>query len=178
MLNKQDLDMVKQELVDLKDLVRSSLAEVRKIIFDLRPMALDDLGLIPTLRKYLTDLGERCGMNMELLTFGKETRLPSTLEVAVFRLIQEAITNVIKHANAKNTMVKIEFTGHKVSILIKDDGIGMDHPSVEPYGQSRQHFGLLGMKERVDLLEGVMDIHSSKGEGTKILLTIPLKEEV
>jgi two-component system sensor histidine kinase DegS len=178
MLNKQDLNLVKQELVDLKDLVRNSLAEVRKIIFDLRPMALDDLGLVPTLRKYLTDLGERSGMNTELLIFGKEVRLPSTLEVAVFRLVQEALSNVVKHAHAKNTIVKIEFSPHKVSILVKDDGIGMEDVSVELQRQSRQQFGLIGMKERVELLEGTMNIYSSKAQGTKILLMIPMKEEV
>jgi two-component system sensor histidine kinase DegS len=178
MLGKHEFDMVKQELVDLKELVRNSLTEVRKIIFDLRPMALDDLGLVPTLRKYLTDLGERAELQTELLTFGKETRLTSTLEVAVFRLVQEAITNVVKHANARRAAVKIEFAQQRVNILIKDDGVGMDNVKIDPHTHNKHQFGMLGMKERVDLLEGKMEINSSRGEGTRILFTIPLKEEV
>jgi two-component system sensor histidine kinase DegS len=178
MLGKHEFDMVKQELVDLKELVRNSLTEVRKIIFDLRPMALDDLGLVPTLRKYLTDLGERAELQTELLTFGKETRLTSTLEVAVFRLVQEAITNVVKHANARRAAVKIEFAQQRVNILIKDDGVGMENVKIDPHTHNKHQFGILGMKERVDLLEGKMEINSSRGDGTRILFTIPLKEEV
>lgn len=177
MLMKQDIEMVHKELQDLKEMVRNSLSEVRKIIFDLRPMALDDLGLVPTLRKYTMDVSDRTGVLIELTTIGKEMRLPSAMEVAMFRLIQEALSNVVKHAKARNTLIKMEFHQGKVMFIVKDDGIGFNPTSLRQE-DARSHFGLMGMRERVDLLEGQMDIQSAHGEGTKLTISIPIKDEV
>lgn len=102
-----------KEIRDLRVMVKNSLAEVRRIIYDLRPMALDDLGLIPTLAKYLKNFQVHSEMPISFQNFGKEARLPSTLEIAIFRFVQEAVQNAYKHANPKEVHVKIEIKATK-----------------------------------------------------------------
>ena len=102
-----------QEIRSLKDMIRSALYEVRRIIYDLRPMALDDLGLIPTLNKYLHTVEEYNKMTqITFIHLGKDSRLPSTYEVALFRLIQESVQNALKHAQASEIEVKIWILGN------------------------------------------------------------------
>ncbi|WP_132767933.1 sensor histidine kinase [Tepidibacillus fermentans] len=172
-LHHQQMDQAMQELRDLKDMVRQSLADVRKIIFDLRPMALDDLGLFPTLRKYTQELAARENFNLELKLTGRERRLPSMMEVAIFRLIQEALNNVVKHANASNVSVHVDLQDNLIKVMVKDDGVGF---SEDRLNRERDHFGLMGMKERVQLLEGKMDIQSEKNKGTTVTFVIQIKE--
>jgi len=159
-----------EELHELKDLVRHSLADVRRIIFDLRPMALDDLGLVPTLQKYIQTFEDHTRINVELVVFGKEQPLASSLKAAMFRLVQECLNNVAKHANAKNVHVKIEFQPEVIYLVVKDDGDGFVTTG-ERQGNS---FGIMGMKERTQLLEGKMEITSQPKQGTKVFFQIPL----
>lgn len=158
-----------KEIRDLRVMVKSSLAEVRRIIYDLRPMALDDLGLIPTVAKYLKNFQEHSGMVISFRNLGKEVRLPSALEIAIFRFVQEAVQNAYKHANSKEVQVKIEIKATKVTVIIKDDGIGFDQND-----RKEGAFGLLGMKERVNILKGELKIASKLNEGTLIMLLIPI----
>lgn len=161
------------EIRSLKGMVRNALYEVRRIIYDLRPMALDDLGLIPTLKKYLStteDYNE--GVQIEFFNLGQEIRLPSRMEVALFRLIQEAVQNALKHAEANRIQVKLSISKDLVSVVIKDDGKGFDM-SVEKEGS----FGLMGMRERVELLEGALSINSAPGAGTLVLIQVPFQKE-
>lgn len=168
---EQGTDAAIGELKDLRSLVRDSLREVRHIIYDLRPMALDDLGLIPTLQRYLKTVEENFAIPIEFHTIGKERRLPAKFEVALFRLIQEAVQNACKHAQANEVQVKIEFREQEVTLLVKDDGKGFE------LGKKRENaFGLIGMNERVDMLEGKLAIHSFPNHGTKILIRIPVRE--
>src|SRR5690606_9277741 len=106
---KQDYDAVQVELSDLKGQVRSGLEEIRKIIFNLRPMALDDLGLIPTLRKLSQDFEDRVKIHTVFEVQGKEVRLSSSMEAAIYRLVQEALTNVQKHADASRVAIHLSF---------------------------------------------------------------------
>ncbi len=162
-----------KEITELKMMVRNALSEVRRIIYDLRPMALDDLGLIPTLRKYISTMEEyNPNHKIYFQTFGEEQRLQPNFEVAIFRLIQECLTNGIKHGAFTEAWVKLEWAKHKMNIIVKDNGIGFDPKVVK-----EKSFGLIGMQERVDLLEGTMKIVSSPGNGTTILFSIPLNEE-
>lgn len=174
MLVKEQFGSVREELVDLKGQVRSGLEEVRKIIFNLRPMAIDDLGIVPTLRKYVQDFEEKHKIRTQFTLVGRETRFPSGLEIAMFRLVQEAFSNVLKHAKA--TYVSVEFTidREQVKIHLVDNGIGFDVEQTELRITKGNNFGLLGMRERVELLEGKMDIFSEKGSGTKITMHIPI----
>ncbi len=169
-------DKVKQELYDLKEMVKESLNEVRKIIFDLRPMVLDDLGVVPTLRRFIAELQNRNEMSIELVVLGgEERRLSGALEVAVFRIVQEALNNINKHADARRAMIKLEVLPGKVNISIADDGRGFE---TDPFvtDATMDCYGLLGMRERVELLEGEIKISSASGQGTEILVSIPIKE--
>nr|WP_284143315.1 sensor histidine kinase [Metabacillus flavus] len=163
-----------KEIRNLRQNVRNALYEVRRIIYDLRPMALDDLGLIPTLRKYLHTIEEYNGKTKMLFqSFGEaeERRLPPRFEVALFRLAQEAVTNALKHAQAKEISVKVEVTKEYVNLLIKDDGSGFDFSELKE--KKNKSFGLVGMKERVELLDGTMEIDSKIGRGTAIMIKVP-----
>src|SRR6478609_1414838 len=160
-----------EEIRDLRKMVRSALYEVRRIIYDLRPMALDDLGLIPTLRKYL-DTIEDYNEGKPRITFisiGQEKRTASKLEVALFRLEQEAVTNALKHADATEIQVKIEFNNEHAILLVKDDGCGFNQEE-----KKENSFGLIGMKERVDLLDGTISVHSKINQGTLVMIKVPI----
>ncbi len=164
---------VSQALVELKELSRDALRDVRRIIFDLRPMALDDLGLIPTLEKYLSQKEEyHPEVTIHFQNYGEPHRFNTNFESSAFRLIQESVSNALKHAEAKDIWVKVEWLRDKVNISIKDNGVGFDEKEV-----TDKSFGLIGMKERLDLLKGEMDITSTQGKGTHILIKLPLPEK-
>ncbi|MFE4140617.1 sensor histidine kinase [Peribacillus sp. YIM B13472] len=157
------------EIRSLKVMVRNALYEVRRIIYDLRPMALDDLGLVPTLRKYLqTTEDYNNGVNLNFVNLGQVKRLPSDMEVALFRLVQEAVQNSLKHADPKQIQVKLSISKEMVTVVVKDDGKGFDS-SIQKEGS----FGLVGMRERVELLEGEMTIDSQPGAGTLVFIQVP-----
>ncbi|MDD4335247.1 MAG: histidine kinase [Desulfotomaculaceae bacterium] len=168
-------EKVRDELIALQLLVRSSLTDVRKIIFDLRPMVLDDLGLRPAIKRYLSNYNEQYGLQIEYLFFGQQRRLNSTVEVALFRIIQEMVTNIRKHARAKNAVVKIELLRKKINIYVKDDGIGFDLDTAMT-DKDGEGYGLIGMRERIQLLKGEMNIISAPGQGTSISVSVPLDD--
>lgn len=169
-------DEALKEVKSLKKMVRNALYEVRRIIYDLRPMALDDLGLVPTLKKYLQTIEEyHSTTKITYMNIGEERRLPSKVEVAFFRLVQESVQNALKHADAREIKVKLEMTDKRVTAIIKDDGQGFDLNE-----KKSESFGLIGMRERVDLLNGEISIDSKRGVGTVVLIQVPLeiKEKV
>ncbi|WLR50612.1 sensor histidine kinase [Bacillus tianshenii] len=163
-------DEALKEIRDLRSMVRSALYEVRKIIYDLRPMALDDLGLVPTLRRYLNTVEEYHKITLQFEHLGKEQRLAPRLEVALFRLVQEAVQNSCKHAAPTYIHVKMEITKKHATMVIKDDGKGFDTSK-----KKQNAFGLIGMKERVELLEGQLTIDSKLNKGTVIIIQVPLE---
>jgi two-component system sensor histidine kinase DegS len=175
MLVKQQYDTVKAEVLDLKAQVRSGLEEVRKIIFNLRPMTLDDLGLVPTLRKYVQDFEDKHSVRTKFNLIGKEARLPSAMEVAIYRFSQEAFSNVLKHANASYISLEITYQKQMIKIVVQDNGKGFSVDTME--AQLGDHFGIIGMQERVELLEGRFDIESKKDAGTKVTMIVPIKAE-
>ena len=122
----RDPHAVLNELADFKDGVRLVLDDTRRLIFDLRPMTLDDLGLVPTLRKFVKEFGEKFNISTHLRVIGEETRLPETYEPTLFRIIQEAMNNARKHAQAKNLEVLVSFQHNSVGAIIRDDGVGFD----------------------------------------------------
>lgn len=160
-----------QELRDLKGMVRDTLHEVRRIIYDLRPMALDDLGIVPTLKKYLNSVQDyNEGTEVYFVSRGKDHRLQTNFETAIFRLVQECVNNSIKHGHSKNISVNFEWLKENVTIYIKDDGIGFDTTVTK-----QNSFGIVGMKERVELLDGTIVLQSEIGKGTTTMFKIPLK---
>lgn len=166
---------VEGELKELKSLVKESLQDLRKVIFDLRPMTLDDLGIAPTLRRYLTDFQEKNNMTVELVVHGRENRHSSAVEVAVFRTIQEGVTNIKKHSKAKMSKIIVEFTLKQINISIVDNGVGFEVDKVVK-DLNRDSYGLISMRERVELLEGELNIRSSPGKGTEIKAIIPIQD--
>ncbi|WP_297987768.1 sensor histidine kinase [Anoxybacillus sp.] len=159
------------EMRDLKKMVRSALYEVRRIIYDLRPMALDDLGLIPTLKKYLQTIEEYHKTTITFTYTGEVKRLSNRFEVAVFRLVQEAVQNALKHAEATTIQVKMELKQDSLVIVVKDDGKGFN-----PNEKKEKAFGLMGMRERIEWLEGKLHIYSQLGRGTIVTMHIPLEK--
>lgn len=169
-LIETDVVRAKSELADLREQVRIALKETRKIIFDLRPMTLDDLGLVPTIRRMLETVKERNGIFTEVKVLGNEKRLEPHIEIGLFRIIQEALNNVEKHSKATNVWVRIDFRPSVVSAVIEDDGKGFE--TVDSIG--RESFGVMGMRERIKLLRGELTIKSEVGKGTRIFVTVPL----
>ncbi|MBY0123483.1 sensor histidine kinase [Bacillus sp. S/N-304-OC-R1] len=158
------------EIRDLKKMVRNALYEVRRIIYDLRPMALDDLGLVPTLKKYLGTIEEyHKTIRIDYSVIKEEQRLPAQYEVALFRLIQESVQNALKHANANLITVRLEINCSRITVVIKDDGKGFDMQE-----KKNNSFGIMGMRERVELLEGQLSIDSVLGKGTIVTIQVPL----
>ena len=165
-------DQVRDELQDLMLLVRGSLEDVRKIIFDLRPMSLDDLGLLSALKRYVEQYMDDYSIHVELNVIGRERRVDSSLEIALFRIVQESLTNVRKHSGAPEVVIKIEYREDKLNLLVRDNGCGFHVEKVKAEKQDVS-FGLTGMGERVQLLKGRFEVKSEPGKGTQILVSIP-----
>jgi len=165
----KDILQAKVEIRNLKEIVHQSLKEVRKIIYDLRPSALDDLGLIPALNRFIKTFKEDTGILVDFVILSEYNRLSPEIEITCFRVVQEALTNIKKHAEAKKVSIKFEFGNQFISIIIRDDGIGFDKNLYEG------GYGILGMKERVEILKGKFEISSFIGKGTQIYVSIPLR---
>jgi two-component system sensor histidine kinase DegS len=169
-----DRDGLKQELAELKEAVKKSLQDVRRIIFDLRPMGLDDLGITPAVTRYLETFRERYpALEVESEFTGQQQRFESVVEVALYRIVQEALQNVVKHARATHVKVLLANDGKRFSVRIIDDGHGFDvHKFME--APKKDNYGLIGMKERMEILGGQLHINSQTGKGTEILAVIPI----
>ena len=135
-------------------------------------MTLDDLGLVPTIRRVLDTMKERLGIIPELKIMGEEKRLESHIEVGLFRTVQEALNNVEKHARAKSVWVRLDFRRQVVNAVVEDDGRGFDPDQASGRDSS---YGIMGMQERVALLDGEMTINSKQGKGTKVYIKVPLE---
>lgn len=170
---EDDPDTIKRELKDLKKIAKNTLAEIRKIIFNLRPSALDDLGIEAVARRYCAEFQEETGISVDFVVLGERIKLDSNVEITLFRVIQEALSNVKKHAMARNVRVKLEFLPEAVNLAVEDDGVGFDIEKLDE--KEGDHFGLTNIRERVDLLSGTVRIRSEIGCGTNIFISIPLR---
>ncbi|HET7658639.1 MAG TPA: histidine kinase [Bacillales bacterium] len=159
-----------EEFNRLRGLIRQALSDVRRIIYDLRPMALDDLGLVPTVEKYLYRIEDREKISIRFVKVGDPFNLSTNMEVALFRLIQETVQNVCKHAQAKEIRVRMEFYNDVVLLVVGDDGKGFD-----PRERKNESLGIVGMRERIELLEGEMSIQSGPENGTVVTIQIPVQ---
>ena len=169
---------INDELHQLKLIVRESLQEIRRIIFNLRPMTLDDLGLVPTLRRFLEEIQFRDKIQIPLKVNGVEQRLETSYEVALFRLFQEGVNNALKHARATEIRAIINFLPGEITMEIIDNGIGFDPQVVLHEVSGKESFGLLSMKERLELLNGKLAIESAPDHGTTISASVPLDRTI
>lgn len=172
-----DLDKAKGELSELKEIVRDSLQDVRRIIYNLRPMSLDDLGLEPTLKKYFENFQEETGISVTFQTRGVVNELTSVISLTLFRIVQESLSNVKKHSKASNVFVNFEVVNDFYRLYIFDDGIGFDTEKLKENSEDiSSGFGLVSMRERIELLDGEIDIKSEPGKGTRINIKIPFEQ--
>jgi len=161
------------ELQSLKQAVNATFQNTRRFIFGLRPMMLDDLGLVPTLRRYIQDFQEKSGLSTDLHIMGEERRLAPHLEVTIFRVIQELLNNVDQHARAAHVDVTLDLEGEMVAVTVEDDGCGFDVEEVLAAAKERKSVGLITIQERMEMLGGKVEIDSSVGRGTKVRLELP-----
>ena len=166
----------KQNLRQLESLTAHSLDELQRLIADLRPSHLDDLGLSSALRWYAGNVQERTKLDVQVETQGNEPTVPSPVKTALFRIIQESLTNVIKHAHARKVRIFLTYSPQEIHALVVDDGQGFNMGAVESAG--RISWGLKGMEERTSLLGGRFTVYSKLGEGTTVEVSVPFSQEV
>lgn len=171
----RDPKRVQAELQQLRDLLRIGLQDARKLIADLRPMALDEVGLVPTLQDLVCEAGAESGYATSFDVEGDERTLDPAVAIALFRICQEALSNVGKHAQASRVHVRLSFTADAVVLAVKDDGVGFATETLPMLLQGTR-FGLVGMRERAGLLGGQFAIDASPGGGVTITVTVPLTE--
>jgi signal transduction histidine kinase len=160
------------ERVDLaRDLLKQIERELRQAIYDLRPALLDASGLAPALRKYVSSFQELSGVQCAIQVNGTPTRLPSSIEVVIFRIAQEALHNVMTHARARNVMIALDFQAAQLCLTIADDGQGFEPERADTQSNSR-HVGLTSMRERAAVIGGQLEVWSQVGQGARITLHV------
>ncbi len=172
-------ERLQRALEDAQTLSQNALEEVRRLSVELRPAILDDLGLVPALRWTLDRHMERTGAQGRFEVIGLEGRLPGEIETVCYRAVQEALTNVARHASARSIAVRLELErdGRTVHLTISDDGVGFDVRQALHRAQVGGSLGLLGLRERVELLGGHLDIRSRPGRGTTVEVRLPVSTQ-
>ena len=162
-------DEAREATARLREQVVETLHDVRRLAVELRPSALDDFGLVPALERLVETFREQTGIPVELETVLGETRLPPPVETALYRIVQEALTNVIKHSRASRVSVLVTRKGDSVAAVVEDDGVGFTPDEVRDGG-----LGLVGMRERIALLGGRLTVESEPERGTTLVAEVPV----
>jgi PAS domain S-box-containing protein len=164
-------DNLRTRVAELKRLTDEILENLHRLAIDLRPASLDYLGLVTALEQLVRDIDARYPLKVRFkaVGFDQEVRLADYVETALYRIVQEALTNTIRHSQANNVDVILELKESTVTILVEDDGVGFDSSAIRKSG----HLGLLGMQERAQMLAGTMQVESSSGCGTTIVVEVP-----
>jgi two-component system sensor histidine kinase UhpB len=169
---------LRPKLETSRKLASDSLAELRKIVYGLRPSMLDDLGLIPAIRWYSRSILEGNGVQVRISLPEEPFELPAHLATTLFRIAQEGINNIMRHAGAKTTDICLTFESQGVHLRIQDDGQGFDPQLIAGSVVNLQHLGLLGMQERAELVGGKVTVESGLGRGTQLNVFVPLPAEI
>jgi len=172
------LPLEERDLIDrlssIRKMARESLDCLRTIIYDLRPAVLDDLGLLPAIRWYARTNLESAGINPTLEFPDEFPGLSSALTTTLFRVAQEGINNIIRHSQAQNATISLVLQGDEVYLRLHDDGHGLDLGQISRDAIDMQHWGLIGIQERIELVNGKMSVMSDPQHGTTLLVTAPL----
>ncbi|ACL19251.1 histidine kinase [Desulfitobacterium hafniense DCB-2] len=170
------ISSVGEKAQEMRQVVSQTLDEVHHMARELRPSVLDDMGLIPALGRYIRDYQQKYGTEVDFHASGFEgQRLTASAEVAFYRIIQEALTNVAKYAQADSVSVVLDWREHWVTAIVEDDGVGFDTENVT--NEPSHGLGLFGMRERAALLGGSVNIESKLGTGTTVFIKIPIQDE-
>ncbi len=164
----------RDRIADTRKLAHQTLRAIRNLSIDLRPSALDDLGLLPALRWYIKEYQQKCSIEVDFIAHGLRQRLSAEVETALYRIVQESLTNTARHANARKVLITMKEDVDAVYVTITDDGHGFDVGTLLKTPDQDRGLGLAGMNERAVLLDGSLDIHSSPGHGVTIEVRIPL----
>ena len=170
----KDPSRTREELGRLKDAVNNTFRKIREYIFELRPMILDDLGLIPTLKQHIQDFEGKHNINSEFNVLGPEQRLPPHIEVTLFRVIQSLLKNVSEHANATQTEVSLDIQSSRVSTTVTDNGSGFDVNQAFNTAREQKRMGIVSIKEQLAMLNGEIAFDSNIGDGTTVSVWLPL----
>ena len=176
-----DTDEAKENLQELRRQLRVCLTDIRQVIFDMRPMSLDDLGLVAAVKQLVLKLRERKLLTADLQVDGTEVGLPNHVETAIFRIIQEALNNIHRHSGVQDANIRILFTKEALSVLIVDKGQGFDMEAVDAESQASEgngHFGIIGMRERANIIGAQLAFSSAVGKGTRVHLRLPFEYRV
>jgi signal transduction histidine kinase len=169
-------DAVKHLVADSMELLKRLLDEVHQLAVDLRPHALDQLGLRGAIESCVREFGQRTALRTDLEVSGFDDARPSSdIEIAIYRVVQEALANVRKHANASRVGVLLKRLNGSVVVVVEDDGIGFDAAGALRLAEDGQ-LGLFGMRERAALLNGQLTIESGRGQGTTVIVEIPISD--
>jgi signal transduction histidine kinase len=168
--------MTRERLAETSSLAERTLEQIRELALDLRPAMLDDLGLVPTVRWYVNRYAKRLNIAVEFEAIDLEERLTAEVETVLYRVVQEGLTNVVRHAQANRVRIRLKREESTVTAFIEDDGRGFDVEEVADHAALERGAGLLGMRERVALLGGSLRIHSRPGQGTRLSIEIPCRE--
>jgi signal transduction histidine kinase len=168
------IDLAK-ELEQLNQTLRRDVREVRQTIFALRPVEIETLGFVPALEKFVTDFGNANDLQIHMQVRGDGAWLAPKLQSALYRLVQEALNNVRKHARAANVWVDLEFRAEVVSLIVRDDGAGFDMIKALDAARGRGSVGILQMRERTERAGGEFAIETAEGKGTTIRVELPVR---
>jgi two-component system sensor histidine kinase DegS len=168
-----DPNKARTELGNLKNAANSTFQRIRDFIFDLRPMMLDDLGLVPTLKRYAQTFETKTRLPTHLATMG-ETALASYIEVTLFRSVQELLNNTARHAHASRVQVTLDMQNNPVVVTVEDDGSGFDVATAIAAARQRSSSGLVNLEKRIEMLGGKIQFQSSTGRGTKVRVELPV----
>ena len=175
-IQDQDVLEAHAQLVNCKTLIAHTIEELKLIVYDLRPVMLDDFGLVPTLRWYIKSHLQGAGPAIVTDFDEAEMRLPGDIETALYRITQEALANAVRHSDATTVHVRLIAKPGFVSLAIIDNGKGFD-AGARSHGDARAGVGLLSIKERVELSGGTVNVESAIGRGTRLYVVIPLTDE-
>ena len=167
---------LKKQVADARELASNSLTELRRILSGLRPAILDDLGLVPAIRWFARTNLEQVGIHVVVKAPSTPLELSPAITTTLFRIVQEAISNIVRHAGAGSVTIVLQLSEGAVDLRIEDDGRGFNPQNASRDAVELQRLGLLGIRERAELLDGVVTIESAPEKGTRLQVSIPLGE--